>query len=108
MDLVAALAAAGHQAISLTHSDIEIGDSDSVTSVIPPLSADVVINTAAMHNVELCEQEPENAFRINAVGARNLARACASSAAMLVQVSTDYVFGGEKKTPYIESDAPHP
>lgn len=108
MDLVTELVLAGHQAISLTHAEIEIGDSDSVTKVIPPLSADVVINTAAMHNVEACEQDPEKAFRVNALGARNLARACADSAAMLVQVSTDYVFGGEKKTPYVESDAPHP
>ena len=108
MDLVAELAAAGHQAVSLTHADIEISDSDSVMKVIPSLSADVVINTAAMHNVEACEQAPEKAFRINALGARNLARACAASGAMLVQVSTDYVFGGEKTTPYVESDFPHP
>jgi dTDP-4-dehydrorhamnose reductase len=108
MDLVAELAAAGHNAISLTHADIEIGDEQSVANVIAPLEADLVINTAAMHNVEVCEQEPEQAFRVNALGPRNLARACAASAAMLIQVSTDYVFGGEKKTPYLESDAPHP
>ncbi len=107
-DVVAELEAAGYDAVSLTHADIEIGDAESVQRVIPPLGASLVINTAAMHNVEACEQSPEQAFRVNGLGARNLARATAQNGAILVHISTDYVFGGERRTPYVESDSPRP
>src|SRR5205085_3133879 len=62
----------------------------------------------AMHNVEKCEADPGRAFAVNALGTMFLARACEARGAALVHVSTDYVFGGEKRTPYLETDLPRP
>jgi dTDP-4-dehydrorhamnose reductase len=64
----------------------------------------LVVNTAAMHNVESCEREPAKAYTVNAIGARNLAVATLELDAMLVHVSTDYVFDGSKSEPHIETD----
>ena len=61
-----------------------------------------------MHHVENCEKEPEKAFAVNALGARNLAVATREHDATLMHVSTDYVFDGAKGSPYVESDTPNP
>ena len=70
--------------------------------------ADVVVNTAAMHQVEKCEADPARAFAVNALGARHLALAANALDARLVHISTDYVFDGAKAAPYLESDCPLP
>jgi dTDP-4-dehydrorhamnose reductase len=67
-----------------------------------------VINTAAMHQVESCESEPDQAFAINALGPRNLALAARDVSTALMHVSTDYVFDGNKACPYDEGDLPRP
>lgn len=64
----------------------------------------LAINTAAAHNVAECEKDPETAFSVNTDGARHLAAACHASSARFVHISTDYVFDGEQRTPYIETD----
>jgi dTDP-4-dehydrorhamnose reductase len=69
---------------------------------------DVIINTAAYHNVPECELHPVRAFEVNALGARNLALATESKGIRLVHISTDYVFDGSKGSPYTESDCPNP
>ena len=69
---------------------------------------DVVINCAAFHNAPLCEEQPEQAFRINCAAVRDLAALCSEIGAWLVTFSSDYVFGGEKRTPYFEDDRPAP
>lgn len=69
---------------------------------------EVVINTAAFVRVDDCEEQVERAFGVNAFAVRNLAHACAELNCVLLHVSTDYVFGGEKRTPYNEEDAPNP
>jgi dTDP-4-dehydrorhamnose reductase len=61
-----------------------------------------------MHHVEQCEQQPEKAFAVNAIGVRNLAVVTKELGAVLIHVSTDYVFDGTKGQPYIEEDAPVP
>jgi dTDP-4-dehydrorhamnose reductase len=68
----------------------------------------VIINTAAFHKVEECDRQAETAFGVNAVGALNLARAAVQFSALLVHFSTDYVFDGAKRSPYVESDLPLP
>ena len=68
----------------------------------------VVINCAAFHNAPLCEEHPEQAFRINCAAVRDLAALCSEIGAWLVTFSSDYVFGGEKRTPYFEDDRPAP
>lgn len=66
------------------------------------------INTAAYTNVEKAESEPESAFRINAEAVKNLASICKENEVVLLHVSTDYVFDGKKKLPYLETDTTNP
>jgi dTDP-4-dehydrorhamnose reductase len=107
-DLMAACAVRAMQAIGLTHADVELTDATSVDAALDRSGADVVINTAAMHNVEACERDPVQAFTVNALGARNLAFAAERRRAVLVHVSTDYVFDGAQRRPYVETDVPRP
>jgi dTDP-4-dehydrorhamnose reductase len=93
---------------SLTHSEIEVSRFDSVKACLETCRPAVVVNTAAMHHVDHCEQEPENAYAVNAIGVRNLATVTRDLGATLIHVSTDYVFDGRQDTPYIEDDAPVP
>jgi len=107
-DVVRAFADNGDEVTALTHDDIEIADLESVANKLRQLRPDVVVNTAAMHHVENCESEPDKAFAINALGARNLATVCRDMGSVLMHVSTDYVFDGSKRRPYEEEDPPCP
>jgi dTDP-4-dehydrorhamnose reductase len=107
-DLAVAFSEQGHAVCGLTHADIEISDSSSVSRVLEDIRPEVVVNTAAMHHVESCEREPERAFAVNAIGPRNLALAARDLGAVLLHVSTDYVFDGAKGSPYLEEDNPRP
>jgi dTDP-4-dehydrorhamnose reductase len=107
-DLIAACASRGLPAVGLTHADIELTDAASMASVLERAHADTIVNTAAMHNVEACERDPALAFAVNAIGARHLALAAAHRHAVLVHISTDYVFDGAKHHPYVETDAARP
>ncbi len=96
------------QIISLNHEQIEIRDHDAVCSVLEKAGPDLVVNTAAMHNVEACEKEPLRSFSVNGVGAMNLAKASNEIGCTLMHISTDYVFDGSKREPYTEEDCPNP
>ncbi len=99
------------ETIPLTHADIEITDIDVVKRAFVKHKPQVVINTAAFVRVDDCEIEPDKAFSVNALGARNIAVVAQQIDAKLVHISTDYVFGGEVKshpTPYTEFDTPAP
>lgn len=98
----------GDEVIPITHSDMELASTDSVMDTLRGLNPDVIVNTAAMHHVEKCENDPEKAFAVNGLGARNLALAANDLDAVLMHVSTDYVFDGAKKSPYEEADLPNP
>ncbi len=97
-----------HTIITVPHERADVTDDEAVYRIVDGIRADWVINCAAMTDVERCESDPIPAFQVNAVGARNIARACDASEARLVQISTDYVFDGTKETPYVESDPPNP
>ena len=107
-DVVAAHLAAGDEVIALTHQEVSVESLSSLTQVLEPVRPDLVVNTAAFHNVERCETEPEPAFAVNALGARNVAMATAALGSKLIQISTDYVFDGAKAAPYVEEDMPRP
>ncbi len=96
--------------IHLDRPDFDVQNADTVAARISSLRPDVIINCAAMTNVDLCEDEPGLAYRINAAGANHVARAAADVGAYLIQISTDYVFGGDtsRVDPYTESDTPLP
>lgn len=91
--------------VAATRADADVTDAAAVSRLVEGVEPDVVINTTAFHNLPLCEEDPETAFRVNVVGGRNVARAAAAVAAAVVQLSTDYVFDGTKRTPYLEDDA---
>lgn len=97
-----------HDVDAFTHEQLDIGDHDAVMRTVPLLRPDAVMNLAAFTNVDGNESDPSRAFRDNAVGPHSLALAAAACGAMVVHVSTDYVFDGTKGTPYDEADAPRP
>ena len=107
-DVVAAFQKQGDCVVPLTHAEIELANSESVSSSLAGIQPDLVVNTAAMHNVDTCEQQPERAFAVNGLGCRNLAIKAREIGAVLMHVSTDYVFDGGKRSPYVEDDAPRP
>ncbi len=94
--------------------DLNITDAANIDEVLERVAPDVVINCAAMTNVDGCETNREQAFTVNAQGPLLLAQACHNRNMALVQVSTDYVFDGKgilengQVRPYIESDKPNP
>ena len=97
-----------HDVVPLTRADLDVGDHDAVMQTIPPLSPDLVLNAAAFTAVDANESDPARAFRDNAQGPHSLALAARVCDAMLLHVSTDYVFDGAKSTPYDETDEPRP
>lgn len=97
-----------HEIFAPDRKELDIQSPESLAAVIESRRPDVVINTAAFHNVPLCETEPATAFLVNCVAVRNLAAACNRINALFVTFSSDYVFGGEKRTPYREDDKPAP
>ncbi len=97
--------------IPFTHADIEIADMASVREAMLKHKPAIIINTAAYVRVDDCEDAKEEAFQVNALGARNVAVVAQELGARLVHISTDYVFGGEvepRTTPYTEFDTPIP
>jgi dTDP-4-dehydrorhamnose reductase len=108
-DLVAALGAGpggatGSREVTAADRDsLDVTDPDACLAAVA--GHDVVVNTAAWTAVDDAESQEGGAFAVNAVGAANLARACAATGARMVQVSTDYVFAGDATSPYAE-DAP--
>lgn len=107
-DVVSAFVSNGDEVVPVSHLDIELSDFDSVSTRLKGLAPHVIVNTAAMHHVENCEREPQKAFSVNGLGARNLASVARELDSILMHVSTDYVFDGAKSSPYEETDAPRP
>lgn len=79
---------------ALGHADIEVRSLESVSSALGAIRPDFVVNTAAFHNVSLCESEPDMAHEVNVVGAVNVAKTAREIGAKNVYISTDYVFSG--------------
>ncbi len=98
----------GVEVYGLNHKDIEVGDPESVNRAMTGIDPDLIINTSAFHNVDLCEDEVMQAFKVNVLGVKNLVEACLKMDIGLMHFSTDYVFKGDKKEPYIETDCPDP
>ncbi len=98
----------GHDMSAPGRDELDLSRPERIDAVIRHARPDCVINCAAFHNVPLCEEQPGNAFIVNCVAVRDLARVCADIGSWLVTFSTDYVFGGERRTPYAETDAPSP
>jgi len=87
---------------------LDITDTEAVIALFERERPEAVINCAAYTNVNKCETERELAFKVNAIGPRNLAIAAQRVGAKLVHVSTDYVFRGDGSVPYVEWDRTEP
>ena len=90
-----------------TYFDLDITDNDAIAKLISKEKPQVVMNTAAMTNVDLCEDEKKDCDALNVEAVRYLADACAKIDAHLIQISTDFIFDGEDG-PYTEKDMPNP
>lgn len=104
-DLMAVL---GDRAQGVDIGEIDITSMESVMEVMHSAKPQVVINCAAYTDVDGCESNVERAMEVNGEGVGYLALACREIGALLVQVSTDYIFDGSKDVPYVEDDAPNP
>ncbi len=89
-------------------SSLDITNLDNVEAVFKHVKPQYCINAAAYTAVDKAESEPEKAYLINVVGAKNLAEVCKDNNTILLHVSTDFVFDGSKKSPYTEEDIPNP
>jgi len=95
-DLLRAAAAAGVDHVGVGHEDCDVTKADSVTAGMARYRPTIVINTAAFHRVDGCENDPHQAYLVNTVGALLVARAAARTGARSIYISTDYVFPGDK------------
>ena len=106
--VVAAFTAQNISAAAFDHAVLDISDESTVVSTLASQSPDVVINCAAWTDVDGCEFDKERAHRANARGPEVLALACRQVGALLITISTDYVFDGEKDGFYTQRDQPNP
>src|SRR3954447_17105597 len=102
-DVAAAATRAGHDVLSLARRDLDITDADAVRRVVGEASPAAIVNCAAWTDVDAAEAQEEAATAVNGRAAGLLSRAAADCSALLVHVSTDYVFPGDAGTPYVES-----
>ena len=102
-------AAPGHHEIEwLAHDDLSVEDRHAVLQRVAGADPDVIVHLAAMTRVDDCERDPDAAYRANALGTANVALAARETGALLLALSTDYVFDGTKGEPYHEFDPPAP
>ena len=99
---------AGEELILMGQKDIPVQDAGQVEAVVEAHQPDLILNCSAFHRVDDCEDQVEQAFGVNVFGVCNLARAARKADAVLVHFSTDYVFDGARRTPYVETDIPTP
>lgn len=92
----------------LADSALDITDVEAVLSFVEEVKPYAIINCAGYTNVNACETDVDNAYRINAVGPRNLSIGATKTGAKIVHISTDYVFPGDGNRPYVEFDATGP
>ena len=94
--------------VPLTHAELELTNPVQVREIFSKHRPSLILNTAAYHRVDECEDLPERAFAVNAIAVRELAIAAKEIGATLVHFSTDYVFDGRQRSPYREVDRPGP
>jgi dTDP-4-dehydrorhamnose reductase len=98
----------GAHLIAHTHATLDLADADAVRRAIDTAAPAVIINCAAVNDVDGAEDRPLDALAVNAFAVRTLARAAEVVGATLVHYSTDFVFDGETAVPYTEADTPAP
>jgi dTDP-4-dehydrorhamnose reductase len=100
---------ASHEIDAPSRDELDLARPDEAADLLRRKRPEAIVNCAAFHNVPLCEEQPELAFRINCVAVGKLAAVAAEIGARLVTFSSDYVFGGgDRRAPYSENDTPAP
>jgi dTDP-4-dehydrorhamnose reductase len=107
-DICAAADNAGHEVFACGHAELDVTDGTALAAKFKHVSPDVVINCAAWTDVDRAEAAEHQALAVNGPGAGKVAAAGASISAWTIHISTDYVFDGKKRQPYLESDRPAP
>jgi len=109
-DLVKLLEHGPHQALAFSgRAELDICDAAAFAAMLDARKPDAVINTAAFHNVDLCEKETDAAYRTNVIAVREMAKACEQRKVVFMQIGTDYVAeGAPANKPVPESAAVHP
>ncbi|MFM7338393.1 MAG: dTDP-4-dehydrorhamnose reductase, partial [Actinomycetota bacterium] len=105
---VASAKLSGLEVIATSHADLDITQRDLVSQKIADSSPDAIIHAAAWTAVDACESDTKKAMAINSEGTANVVSAARQIGARVIYISTDYVFDGTKKTPYVETDRPNP
>ena len=102
------LLSTAHEVSGIDLDEADITDRAQIIEAIAIRSPQLVIHTAAYTDVDGCEQRPDVAYKVNAIGTQNVALACGRLNATMVYISTDFVFNGRKRQPYVEFDEPDP
>lgn len=108
VELVREFSARRCQVHSFTRRQIDLTDGAQIRRAIEQSQPDVVLNAAAYNMVDLAEQDPQGAYAVNALAVQAMAVACRQFDSKFVHFSTDYVFDGLKRAPYVETDPTHP
>ncbi|HZU98599.1 MAG TPA: dTDP-4-dehydrorhamnose reductase [Planctomycetota bacterium] len=107
-ELVTALKERGANVKGVGRADFDLGGRDGVLDAVKEHGPEVIFHAAALTAVDDCEEDPDLAYRINALGTRNVCEAAEQAGARVIYISTDHVFSGRKKGPYDEFDEPDP
>ena len=97
-----------YECVNTDVAELDITNIDAVTKMVAEVKPYAIINCAAHTNVDACETDVDNAYKINAIGPRNLSIAATKNQAKMIHISTDYVFGGDATSPYLEFDSTGP
>lgn len=100
--------AADARVIGFNHRQLDLACPAALETALGGLAFDALVNCAALTNVDYCETHPDEAFAVNARAVRRIGEICARRKARCIHISTDYVFDGEKRTPYTEADEARP
>lgn len=97
-----------HEVVACTRAELDLASRDSVLQAVTAVAPDAIVHAGAWTNVDGCETDPDQAWRVNALGTRHVAEGARLTGARVVYVSTDYVFPGDGARPYTEWDPTGP
>jgi dTDP-4-dehydrorhamnose reductase len=97
-----------HPAVATDHATLDLASAEAIARAVREAKPEVIVNAAAYTAVDKAESEPDLAMRVNGVAPGVLAEEAKRAGALLVHYSTDYIFDGSKRTPYVEDDMPNP
>jgi len=107
-ELVSVFERGGHEVVGTTHATLDISQPTAVAECVAAVKPNFIVHAAAWTAVDACESDAEKAFAVNGTATASLVSAAEKVGARVAYVSTDYVFDGSKKSPYVETDAVNP